>query len=498
MGKTAKSGQPKSKAKEEKKTRAPKEIKIPETTMEKFDFLALARSMATEIKDCGQQGVRESKLVWASGCDGLNTIAGVLTALKIPNHQLYGSEKASAPAVFSLKRFQPGHLYQDIRASSEADGGVICLRHGRRCRLPVDEEPALFAAGFSCKNNSILNPARFGSSPLRPECESAITFDGAVLSIAHVRPRFFVLENVNGARRSSSKHVFMILRVMPTGAGASASDSKKSPLDSYLEKLGTRLPEYSVTAVMADAAPLPERRERVFILGSRTTDLDATAWAAAVECLQRFSAGKPKHHVQTLLSLGDPAARDGAQAAANRPLKWMSEYSSCLSTALATLSDKGGMTDVTEETVKAAGKRISDLYPDVLKTTPRIAATADGNEILIDSMCKAAEAQGAPPSVPKLADLSQSVGRGSVWIHGTIGTLTTSTNYFSYDHGRFVDPEDHLRILGWDEESIKLASECLSKAELQEAAGNGMSWAAVLKVLLPMLMRMGFLSDLLK
>lgn len=283
---------------------------------------------------------------------------------------------------------------------------------------------------------------------------------------------------------------------MPATSGA--SDSKKSPLESYLEKLGTQLPEYSVTAVMADASPLPERRERVFILGSRTTDLDATAWATAVECLQRFAAGKPKHHVQTLLSLGDPTPRDGAEAVANRPLKWMSDYSSYLSTALGTLSEKGGMTDVTEESVKAAGKRISDLYPDVLKTTARLAATADANEILIDLMCKAAAEQGARPSMPKLADLSQSVGRGSVWIHGTIGTLTTSTTYFSYDHGRFVDPEDHLRILGWDGESIKLASQCLSKAELQEAAGNGMSWAAVLKVLLPLLMRMGFLSDLLK
>ena len=116
-----------------------------------------------------------------------------------------------------------------------------------------------------------------------------------------------------------------------------ASDSKKSPLDSYLDMLGTRLPEYSVTTVMVDASPLPERRERVFILGSSAADLDAMAWGTAVECLQRFAAGKPKHHVQTLLSLGDPTPRDGAEAAANQPLKWMSEYSSCLSTALGTL-----------------------------------------------------------------------------------------------------------------------------------------------------------------
>lgn len=123
MGKTAKSGQAKGKAKthakskqttkEENKTRAPKEMKIPETTTEKFDFLSLARAMGSEIKDCGQQGGQESLLKWASGCDGLNTFAGVLTALGIPNLQLYGSEKARAPAVFSLKRFQPGHVYED-------------------------------------------------------------------------------------------------------------------------------------------------------------------------------------------------------------------------------------------------------------------------------------------------------------------------------------------------------------------------------------------------
>ena len=75
MGKTAKSGQAKSKAKakakskqttkEDKKSRAPKEM-IPETTMEKFDFLSLARSMASQIKDwaAGRPGVASQVGQW--------------------------------------------------------------------------------------------------------------------------------------------------------------------------------------------------------------------------------------------------------------------------------------------------------------------------------------------------------------------------------------------------------------------------------------------------
>ena len=90
--------------------------------------------------------------------------------------------------------------------------GVMCLRHGKACKLP-DKKVTLFAAGFSCKNNSVLNPSRFEENPLREGCETAVTYDGAFASIMHLKPRYFILENVSGARRSSSKHVFIILRV---------------------------------------------------------------------------------------------------------------------------------------------------------------------------------------------------------------------------------------------------------------------------------------------
>ena len=100
-----------SKAKQRAKKVSEKPVNIPETTTESFDFMALARKLATEVKDGATQLV--DNLKWASGCDGLNTIAGVLEALGVPNHQAFGAEKAAAPAVFSLKRFAPGHLYQD-------------------------------------------------------------------------------------------------------------------------------------------------------------------------------------------------------------------------------------------------------------------------------------------------------------------------------------------------------------------------------------------------
>ena len=120
MGKAAKAkakakakGKAKPKAKEGAKKGSEKPVIIPATTMECFDFMALARKLAAEVKDGTKPG---ENLAWASGCDGLNTIAAVLEALGVPNHQVCGAEKAAGPAVFSLKRFAPGHLYQDRRS----------------------------------------------------------------------------------------------------------------------------------------------------------------------------------------------------------------------------------------------------------------------------------------------------------------------------------------------------------------------------------------------
>ena len=273
---------------------------------------------------------------------------------------------------------------------------------------------------------------------------------------------------------------------------ASANDpegtSKKSPLDHYLENLEKGLPEYSVTVAMICAAPLPERRERLFILGSRSKDFSAKDWAAMVEHLQSIAIGLPKHHVRTFLDLGAPAAAQEKPEVEPNSLEWMAEYSGHFSTCLGNISGKGGMAELTDADVKEAGSRISDRYPHVLKKTPWLAATADVNEILVDALCQKAGCH----TEPRLADLSQSCGRGSVSVHGTLGTLTTSMRLFSYDHGQFVQAEKHMKILGWDSKSVKLATECLSSAEIYEAAGNGMSWAAVLKVLLPLLKHLGF------
>ena len=274
-----------------------------------------------------------------------------------------------------------------------------------------------------------------------------------------------------------------------TSANDPEGTSKKSPLDHYLEKLEQGLPEYSVTVAMICASPLPERRERLFILGSRSKDFSATDWVTMANHLQSIAVGLPKHHVKSFLDLGAPAAAAQEKPAVKpKSLEWMAEYTSHFSTCLGNISGKGGLAELTDADVKEAGSRISDRYPDVLKKTPWLAATADANEILIDAACQKAGCH----TEPRLADLSQSCGRGSVTVHGTLGTLTTSMRLFSYDHGQFVQADKHMKILGWDSKSIKLATECLSSAEIYEAAGNGMSWAAILKVLLPLLKHLGF------
>ena len=90
-------------------------------------------------------------------------------------------------------------MRQDIASTTRAAGG-LCYKHGRTCRVP-EEKVALYLAGFSCKNNSVLNPTRFVRDPLHGG-ESATTFEGTLNSLVLAQPSFFVLENVNGARQA--------------------------------------------------------------------------------------------------------------------------------------------------------------------------------------------------------------------------------------------------------------------------------------------------------
>ena len=84
-----------------------------------------------------------------------------------------------------------------------AGHGGGCYVHGRRCVLkaqPLD----LFVAGFSCKSNSMRNGERWTKDPLDLETSCSMqTFTMTVKALVQHRPKWFVLENVPGARQGS-------------------------------------------------------------------------------------------------------------------------------------------------------------------------------------------------------------------------------------------------------------------------------------------------------
>ena len=121
-----------------------------------------------------------------------------------------------------------------------------------------------------------------------------------------------------------------------------------------------------------------------------------------------------------------------------------------------------------------------------------------------------------------VADLPQSSDRCKVSTSGWWGALTTSSRLYDFCSEKFLDPEHHLSLLGWDISKLKLgvmkdkephhSLECLffnaggdKRAKrvcptfishmchpIYDLSGNGMSLAPTTKVLSPLLRHMGY------
>ena len=200
------------------------------------------------------------------------------------------------------------------------------------------------------------------------------------------------------------------------------------------------MPNHEVKVVVLTSAPLPERRQRVWILGSSSKAWTAEAWANAVNKVEVWAHGRPQHHLRAVLpglalAAAAPAADAAAAAPSARSVAFVAEYAKHLSMGLKSLSDAGRLEGITEADMMPPGKRASDRHL-ALVSTPWQPAVADITEMLIALEIK--NSTSSPVSGPVLADLSQSAGRGHIALHGVWSTLTTSAHIFSYEHGRFL------------------------------------------------------------
>ena len=84
---------------------------------------------------------------------------------------------------------------QDV-ASLASEKGGYCVLHDRDCRRTGSAE--MIILGFTCKGNSEQNSKRWAADPTDTDSKSMKAFELSLSTLSSNRPRFFILENVEG------------------------------------------------------------------------------------------------------------------------------------------------------------------------------------------------------------------------------------------------------------------------------------------------------------
>ncbi|CAE7730016.1 unnamed protein product, partial [Symbiodinium sp. CCMP2456] len=462
-----------------------KKRKVTPMTMTKFVLSQFIDYMLKVLSPAAESWVQpETALRWSSAFDGLNTPGYVLQALlgKGSSHA-WGAEIAPAAAAWSLRRGRPGHLYEDrcaakdVAHTCDAAGGW-CNKHGQRCALEPGGE--LFIAGWVCKDSSVQNAAkRYKQDPTNSETSvSEATFQQAVSSILHNKPKFFILENVLGVRKPVKKK---------------AEDEQEpvrraTPLDHYMAVLtGLHDGAYQVAAVDVSSRPLPEKRERVYILGTLRSSgaYQADKWAEEVMLLEKQASTMPVHHLRTMgigKGSGNPKPDAKGEKKVEEFNQWQfeSEYHERFASVLTSAMDAGKIPKDTD--VPRVVDRPSQKLQGLVGATAWQLANADVLHMMLEAQLKS---DYIPDPLP-LADISQSAAWGKICCTGEWFTLTTATRILDFTTGKILSPSLHFQMLGYMPEDVK--DEMLkfwSDKELYDMTGNTMSVAALVKVLLP-------------
>ncbi|CAE7706608.1 unnamed protein product [Symbiodinium sp. CCMP2592] len=301
---------------------------------------------------------------------------------------------------------------------------------------------------------------RFAKSPLDPKAVSESTFQAAVRALKKHKPVFFLLENVVGCRKK-------------------AKGETSSPLDHYLRVLKGMDGGYDVQAINITGRPLAEKRERVFILGSRCPDLTASDWARKSQLLEEVSKEMPIHALSCKVT--------PVEALRDEVTSWKADaaYHNEFAALMSKLSEKFKGDPLI---VKDMKDRASSKLRAVRHLTPIQKANVDVIEMMATR--SAEEARKADSSfVPYiLADISQKASFGGITLNKTWTTLTTSTRLLDFQQGEILPATSHLEMLGWNKSWRQSSNlQYWSQSEIYDLTGNSMSLAAVTKVLLPLM-----------
>ena len=238
-----------------------------------------------------------------------------------------------------------------------------------------------------------------------------------------------------------------------------------------------------------DSHPLPEHRPRVWLVGSKDAAWSADQWHEEIMSLHASCRELPQHTLHSLVSeYGTTKLSENHQGGTEIAKAW--EHDAKYAAAFAAALKKAASRLPHDYQPKPIMQRPSKFYE--WANTPWLQAQVDVYAALFDAFPVSNEALC-------MADISQSLNRGSTPSDGSWGTVTTSTKLacIAGKHGqldlsgRLLQPKAHLGMMGYSVPKLKLSG--LSGRDCQQLAGNAMSFTQAALCLAPLLKHIGCL-----
>ncbi|CAE6939247.1 unnamed protein product [Symbiodinium sp. CCMP2592] len=363
---------------------------------------------------------RHTPLLWASGCDGVNTIGYCLHLMGIPNVHSYGAEQNPAAATFTLRQpFQPDHLFKDMEMTG--------MKKSSSGRMKVQLQNKQLS-----EHNSPLERNGWAFELELRFAASLQTFELAVSAMKRAGPKFAILENVLGCKFTCAGPASEKAETKEKIEEKSETKKKKTtPLAHYMQRLQEAFPEHTwAVAHSTTAAPLPQKRPRVWLLGChKETGFSPTDWASAASALEQYPF---YYDIRTFYAPEDTKQLQTKEADNVVHAHADAEYHSKFAALLQKCFDHGVL---------------------------------DKKSLAVPPRHERASAK---------------------W-----KSLTTSSALFDFSRGQFLPVQAHWRMMGW---SSQTDISCLSQSEAMQLIGNGMAVTSTCRILCPLLRHLGYFS----
>ena len=429
----------------------------------------IKRRLAQALGQCGYEvdGCMDP-LRLHSHCAGMDSPAFALAALGVNNIEVVATEVDPHAALFHvLHHPSTEHLIADMKHLANGDVGGPCWTHGgKKCTWGHTGDLSAVFSSFVCKPWSRANPKRHKADPCveRGKNKSVDMFYYTRDILARFEPKVFILENVDGVTARRTDHSDS------QGCTTPLQFMLDDPTHGLRQMVKNGKPLYTVecvSGVTGTSAGVPQERPRTIFFGVRT-DLRGMNAKDVARCfadiLQAYGGAGPAQHVDDFIR-----ARKTGIWSDDEPVKENCDGE--------TLDEH---ISYCTEFKKACNHLRKKKYPDLeavlmppetrpskdVVGTPRLRATLDVSLVIRKHVegCSGSGCRCHP-----LADISQRPDRASTKTDGTLPTLMTSSQVFSYQTGQFVSPRELVTSMGYKPANITF----MTPSAARTLVGNG-------------------------